>query len=348
MKTIRCPQCNLADWENVAVCKRCKYEFQTVEQNEVPAEESLESPYQREGSELQQQQIIQEPAPEIEPEQFEQPEVQTDAPPLPEERFEQNYQTNQQAPPQQTYQPRYAYSNTATKPKIKLAVMSMIFGILGMPFVSMFWGFLLVIILGIIFGSGGAIFGGIVVLLMLPAGLILGIASLLKSNRKPAEYGGKGFAIAGIVCSSMGLLILPVIAAVAVPNILAARRAANESSAILAVRTMSKGQQTLRDQRGGHCGDLNELRSIGIIDDELAIGQKNGYQFVISKFPVGGCEITATPLSNFEGDRSFFYSTQDHVIRAAIKDGKVADVNDPPIDSDTEFLSPKIASSEDF
>ena len=363
MKTIRCPQCNLADWENVAVCKRCKYEFQTAEQNDVPSAEPLESPYQREGSEFQQQQIIQTPSPEVEPEQIEQQQIQTDnAPPVQKEDYGQNHQadqqippqqnsqTDQQMPPQQQYQPRYSFSSANSKPKIKLAVMSMIFGILGMPFISMFWGMILVAILGIIFGTGGMIFGGVIILLMIPAGLIFGIPALIKNNRKPAEYGGKGLAIAGIICSSIGILFVPIVAAIAVPNLLAARRAANESSAISSVRTISKSQEYWRDNRGGHCGDLNELRRADLIDEQLAEGQRNGYQFVVSKLPVegGGCEVTATPLSTFDGNRSFFYSTQDHVLRAENKDGKVADINDPPLDADYADQPPKVASSDDY
>lgn len=375
MKTIRCPQCNLADWENVAVCKRCKYEFQTVEQDEIPSEEPLESPYQREGSEFQQQQILQTHSPEAEPNQIKQPEFPAETiPPVQEsteaiapgqeESFGQNQQANQQIPPQQNlqtnyqilpaqqqeYQPRYAYSNPNSKPKIKLAVMSMIFGVLGMPFVSMFWGLILVAILGLIFGSGGMIFGGVVVLLAIPAGLVFGIPALIKSNRNPAEYGGKGLAIAGIICSSIGILFLPIVAAIAVPNLLAARKAANEGSAISSIRAISKGQEYWRDYRSGLCGDLNELKEANLIDEQLAEGQKNGYQFVISKLPQegGGCEITATPLSTFDGNRSIFYSTQDHVIRAANKDGNLADINDPPLDVDYGNQPTKVASTEDY
>ena len=64
-------------------------------------------------------------------------------------------------------------------------------------------------------------------LLFAPIGLILGIVALAKIKKKPHIYGGQGFAIAGIVTSSMIVLIFPIIAAIAIPNLLAARRMAN-------------------------------------------------------------------------------------------------------------------------
>src|SRR5262245_65051056 len=100
-------------------------------------------------------------------------------------------------------------STYAQGPKLRsgLATSSLVLGILG------------------IFTVGILIIGSIV-------GLILGIRALLKANRDPYVYGGKGIAIGGIVTNSLGILtIVPVaiIAAIAIPNLLMARMAANEA-----------------------------------------------------------------------------------------------------------------------
>lgn len=342
MKTIRCPQCNLADWENVVVCKRCKFEFQTVAGNEF-AEESLESPFQREGSEFGRQQMFNEP-------ESESPAFEPQAPPLPEERFNQNTYQSQQNYAQPNNQPRYSYSSPQPKLKIKMAVTSMILGILGMPLVPMLWGGLLMLVLAMIFGTTGVIIGGIIVLLSVPSGLVLGIISLVKSSRRPSEYGGKPFAIAGIICSGLGILTLPLIAAIAIPNVLASKRAANEGSAISSLRTLSEVENQYRQVNGGHCGDLSELESRNLIDPVLGSGQKAGYSFLVLKLPSinGGCEITATPLSTSEGTRSFYFSTEEGIIRAANKQGEVATQTDPPLDTGIEQQPPKIAASDDF
>src|SRR4051794_40220136 len=73
---------------------------------------------------------------------------------------------------------------------------------------------------------------GLIGCLFSPVGLICGIVALRKNKANPREYGGHGLAIAGIILSAINLVSIPIIAAVAIPNLLAARRAANEGSAI--------------------------------------------------------------------------------------------------------------------
>ena len=168
-----------------------------------------------------------------------------------------------------------------------------------------------------------------------PVGLILGIVSLVKANKRPFEYGGKGFAIAGTVLNSIGILLMPIILAIAIPNLLAARRAANEGSAISTVRMIADAEQTYRATAGkGRCGDLKTLQAANLIDTVTAKGQKSGYSFIVINLPTlyGDCAITATPLSTSHGTRSFYYSTEDNVLRAANKNGLSADGSDMPLD----------------
>lgn len=169
-----------------------------------------------------------------------------------------------------------------------------------------------------------------------PIGLILGIISLNRASKRPFEYGGKGFAIAGVVLNAIGILILPIIAAIAIPNLMAARRAANEGSAISTIRILAGAEETYRATAGkGRCGDLKTLHSSNLIDPATANGQKSGYSFMVINLPTlnGDCAITATPLSTSHGTRSFYYSTEDNLIRAAAKNGQAADSNALPLES---------------
>lgn len=166
-----------------------------------------------------------------------------------------------------------------------------------------------------------------------PIGLILGIVAYKRAKRYPMEYGGKGFAVAGIVISSvMMFFFVPIVAAISIPNLLAARRAANEGSAVASLRTLAAAESSYAAQKGRYaCAELAELGTANQIDSVLARGEKSGYKFAISNLPNGGCELYATPISKSTGTRSFYVSTQEGVIRGANKIGSKAGPGDPPL-----------------
>lgn len=175
-------------------------------------------------------------------------------------------------------------------------------------------------------------------ILIAPVGLILGIVALVKTNQRPDIYGGKGFAAAGIVTSALVFLVVPLIAAIAIPNFLAARRAANERSAISSMRVLSAAEINYMDyENAKDCADLKMLNKGKYIDRQIAQGEKSGYRFQITNLPIGGCEIFATPVSAYTGNRSFYFATDDRYIRAGKKDGKPADRNDEVFDQDDLF-----------
>ena len=77
--------------------------------------------------------------------------------------------------------------------------------------------------------------------------------------------------------------IIGIIAAIAIPNLLASRRAANEASAQSSVRTISTGQATYQATTGlGDYGDLAALGISTITDQVLASGTKSGYLFAVT------------------------------------------------------------------
>lgn len=293
MKTIRCPQCNLVNWVTSPNCKRCQLALQNVESAAV--ETASVGGFQAPQNNF---------SPPI-PHDFAFREA------VPQTRATNpNYSQSNNNRTYNNYQPNYQPNFQPQNLKSGLAIASMIFGILAFVFA--------IVVIGIVFA---------------PIGLILAIVALVKASRRPNEYGGKGFAIAGLVTSALVLLVLPMIAAIAIPNLLAAARAANEGSAISSIRTIAKAQgNSSFNGKSMKCSTLPDLAKIQIINQGLADGEHNGYKFAITDVPSGGCEITATPLTPRQGSRSFYYSTSEGKVRAATKQGAIATQNDPMID----------------
>lgn len=88
------------------------------------------------------------------------------------------------------------------------------------------------------------------------------------------------------------VVIIGIIAAIAIPNLLAARRSANEGSAVSAMRTLHGAQMTYASSygNGNYAGTvsgtadtvaLSQLGTPGamIIDNTLDTGTKSGYNF---------------------------------------------------------------------
>ena len=81
------------------------------------------------------------------------------------------------------------------------------------------------------------------------------------------------------------VVIIGIIAAIAIPNLLASRRAANEASAISSLRTLSGAEATYQTTLGdGNYGTLAQLSTGGLIDSVLGASpnQKSGYTFGVT------------------------------------------------------------------
>ena len=103
----------------------------------------------------------------------------------------------------------------------------------------------------------------------------------------------KGFSLIELL---IVVVIIGIIAAIAIPNLLAARRSANEGSAVSAMRTLHGAQMTYQATQGsgnyaGPTGTggsfatadksaLSALSTAGLIDSVLGSGTKSGYNFV--------------------------------------------------------------------
>jgi len=97
--------------------------------------------------------------------------------------------------------------------------------------------------------------------------------------------------------------IIGIIAAIAIPNLLASKRAANEGSAVASVRTLTSAEATYQSTAGaGAYANLANLKLAGLIDDALANSgstPKIGYKFVAT--PATGDYLVTATAATFSG-----------------------------------------------
>lgn len=335
MSVKRCPQCNLVNWATEFFCKSCGQDLQAVDFLQPAKVEMSDGDFDR----IKSQNHFQNRSESPESHQFF---GDSDKQHENSSNFNKNVQAENKTINTQKTNNQYSgnhysrnFKQLNSKTKKGMAVASLVFGILGFPFVSIFLGGIISLFLALIFGTAGAIFGASVFLLMIPLSLILGIVAVARVNKMPDVYGGKSFAITGIIFSSCGILLLPVfgiIGAIAVPNLMAARKAANEDSAISAMRMIIVAEETYKAENL-RCADLKTLGAEKMIDSRLVKGESNGYRFIVVNLPTinGDCAVMATPASTMDGAQAFYYSTEDGMIRARKYEGKPAGPTDEPI-----------------
>jgi type IV pilus assembly protein PilA len=121
----------------------------------------------------------------------------------------------------------------------------------------------------------------------------------------------KGFTLIELM---IVIAIIAIIAAIAIPNLLHARKSANEAAAVGALKTITTSQSVFREgdkEQDGNLdyGMLSELSNVTLIDSVLGKGSKQGfffscsYSYLTSEFLWFALANPQVPTSS--GDRYF-------------------------------------------
>jgi hypothetical protein len=110
-----------------------------------------------------------------------------------------------------------------------------------------------------------------------------------------------------------GIPVIAIIAAIAIPNLIEARKNSNEAAAIGVLRTVTTAQVLYREgdkDKDGvlqYAPDLESLRRTQLIDAQTGSGMRQGYRFQIEQADGRRFSATAAPAApGKSGDRWFF------------------------------------------
>lgn len=153
-----------------------------------------------------------------------------------------------------------------------------------------------------------------------------------KAKKHTKKHSKKGFSLIELL---IVVAIILIIAAIAIPNLLRSRIAANEASAVGSLRTLNTAEVTYNTTYPGNgfactltvlgpptSGSSASSSAAGLIDSNLAGGVKSGYSFAVLSSacaPANGIntvyDIGASPVSPGVTGQRYFCSDASGVIQ---------------------------------
>jgi len=148
-----------------------------------------------------------------------------------------------------------------------------------------------------------------------------------KHKAKKHVKKNKGFSLIELL---IVVAIILIIAAIAIPNLLRSRIAANEASAVGSVRTLNTAEITYNTtyptvgftglgNLGPATGGTATSTAAGLIDANLASGVKSGYSFTLAAdattTPSASYQSTASPVTAGTTGQRYFCSDSSGVIQ---------------------------------
>ncbi|HEV2299155.1 MAG TPA: DUF4190 domain-containing protein [Candidatus Acidoferrales bacterium] len=205
--------------------------------------------------------------------------------------------------------------------------------------------------------SGKAIASLVLGICIFILGFLTGIPAIIfghlaKSDIKKSggSLQGDGMALAGLILGYLSVVFLPfilIIAAIAIPNLLRSKMAANEAAAVGSLRTVMTAAVAYSSTYGhGFPESLNLLGpssdgsapsagAAGLLDADLATGQRYGYNFTYQASSSRGNGVldmfrcNADPINPGSTGVRHFFVDESGVIRYQ-EDGP-ANANSPPL-----------------
>jgi type IV pilus assembly protein PilA len=162
-------------------------------------------------------------------------------------------------------------------------------------------------------------------------------AILQHSKEMSVRNRQKGFSLIELL---IVVAIILIIAAIAIPNLLRSKIAANQASAVGSLRTLNTACVAYSTSYGTFPGALTNLGPVGsgtasstsadLIDSVLSAGTKSGYTFV---YKAGASNqsysVTATPITIGTTGQNMYYTDQSGVIRVDTSGASASSASTP-------------------